>query len=164
MKYLISLLLLLSITTIRAQTVDEAIEWNDDIVLTQSVLLAYEDDLINAIAEDKTTDSIAIAYFEYLSFINLAIEVYEDEDPFDSKDTFRKALLKLLYDFKGVASTEYAELIYIYLKPEDDLSESDFDRWDIIIERVDEVEGLSNDAFLEAQESFSEQYGFSLGE
>lgn len=164
MKYLISLFLLLSVTAMKAQTVDEAIEWNDNIVLSQSVMLAYEDDLIDAIAKDKPTDSIAIAYFNYLTFINVAIEHYESEEPFDSKDTFRKAVIVLLNEFKEVAVNQYAELIYIYLKPDDDLEDSDFDRWDVLISDIDDIEGDSNDAFLDAQKSFSTQYDFSLGE
>ena len=164
MKYIISMFFLLSVTVLNAQTVDEAIEWNDDIVLTQSVMLSYEDDLIDAIVEDKSADTIAYAYFEYLSFINLAIEVYEDEPPFDSKDIFRKAILTLLYDFKEVAATQYAELIYIYMTPADELTDYDYERWDLLIEQVDDIEGKSNDAFLDAQQQFADQYGFTLGE
>lgn len=164
MKNLIFMFVMLYATALTAQTVDEAIEWNDDIVLTQSVLLSYEDDLISAIAEDKSTDSIAVAYFNYLTFINVAIDYYADEDPFDTKDTFRKAIIKLLSEFKEIAANEYAELIYIYLKPADDLSDSDFERWDILIAEIDKVEGESNDDFLEAQKQFAAQYGFSLGD
>lgn len=39
MKNLIFMFVMLYATALTAQTVDEAIEWNDDIVLTQSVLL-----------------------------------------------------------------------------------------------------------------------------
>ncbi|MBN2729053.1 MAG: hypothetical protein JXR53_07495 [Bacteroidales bacterium] len=67
-------------------------------------------------------------------------------------------------EFKEIAANEYAELIYIYLKPADDLSDSDYDRWDVLIAEIDKVEGESNDNFLEAQKQFAAQYGFSLGD
>jgi len=164
MKYLITLFLFAAVVSTNAQTVDDAIDWNDDIVLTQSLMLSFEDILIESIANDEPADSIATAYIDYVTFIDVAIEVYEAEEAFDSQDIFRKALLELLYVFKAVAENEYVELIDIYLTPVEELTDVDFERWDDLIAIIDEKEIAANDAFLDAQEKFADQYGFSLGD
>ena len=164
MKYVILMFVMFFTVSLTAQTIDEAIEWNDDIVMAQTLLLAYEDDLIEAIADDKSVDSIAFAYVNYCSYINAGIEHYKNEPAFDSKDIFRKAVIVLFEEFKEVAVNQYMEVLYIYFKPAEELSDSDYDRWDKVIGEVDDLEGKSNEAFLEAQEKFSTQYGFSLGE
>jgi len=162
MKYLITMFLLLSVAALDAQTVDDAIDWNDELVSVQSVLLSYEDALISVIGADMPNGFVDLAYDSYLNYINYAIKYYESVSSFDSQDIFRKAVLQLLYDFKKIATTDYAELIVLYKKPAGSLTDTDFERWENLITHLDDAENASNSKFLEAQEKFADQYGFTL--
>lgn len=164
MKYLLTMFFCFSIFSVQAQTVDEAIKWNDDIVASQIMMLSLEDELISAISDNGAIDTIAITYVEYLTFLNEAINYYEGLPKFDRKDIFRIAYLDLLYAFRDVATIEYAEILKIWFKPADDLTEEDFSRWDELIEIIDSKEIKSNKAFLEKQIEFAKQYKFSLNE
>ncbi|PLW93188.1 MAG: hypothetical protein C0592_06965 [Marinilabiliales bacterium] len=164
MKYFFSLLMFAFVFTGYAQTVDDAIDWNDQIVTTQTVMLTFEDALVEVLAEGMPGGIVDIVYESYINYIDYSIKYYKAEDPFDSQDIFRKAILDLLADFKKIAETEYAELVELNNKPIEDLTDDDFERWDYLANRLDELEIESNADFLEAQQAFADQYGFSLGD
>ena len=162
MKYLFTILMMVFVFASMAQTQDEAIAWNDKLVDSQKKMLALEDEMIVAITEDGDIETIAVAYINYLTYINETIAYYESVDPFDRKDIFRKELLKLFGVFRDVAVNEYAEILKLWFTPADDLSEEDFNRWDELINIVDEKEIASNDKFLEVQIEFAKKYKFVL--
>lgn len=164
MKYFLIIVFFFSLSAAQGQTRDEAIKWNDEIVASQKKMLSLEDDLVNAISDDGAIDSIAIAYIDYLSFFNETIEYYEGVNKFDRKDIFRKAYLDLLYAFRDVATNEYAEILKIWFKPADDLTEEDFSKWEELVDIIDDKEVKSNDVFLEKQNDFAKQYKFSLND
>ena len=82
--------------------------------------------------------------------------------PFDRKDTFRKAMHDLLKAFISVAEEEYSEMVMIYSKEADDLTDADFERWEELTYIVDKKENLANDLFLLKQKVFAAEYQFTL--
>lgn len=143
-------------------TTEDAIAKNDEIVADQKAMLELEDDLISAITEDGDIDVIEDAYDEYVDFLEKTLKEYEDMEAFDDNDTFRKAMIALLTEFTDVAKNEYRDLIDIWSKDAEDLTEQDFDDWDNLIEDIDDKEGDANDAFLDAQKDFAAEYNFEL--
>ena len=125
-------------------------------------MLELEDDLIYAITEDGALDAIEDAYDEYVEYLEETLAKYEGMDAFDENDTFRKAMIDLLTTFLDVATGEYRDLIDIWSKDAEDLTEQDFEDWDSLIEDIDEKEIEANDAFLDAQKDFAAEYNFTL--
>ncbi len=163
MKNILFSLFIFSALIIHAQKKDDAIKWNNQIIDYQVLVFKYDDALLTAITDNKDVDSVSYAYFDYLTFLNLAIKVYEYEEPFDRKDIFRKAILDFLYDFKEVLVEQYAEIVYMYFNF-DTSSETEVYRWDTLAEEIDSLQLKANNKFLEAQKKFAKQYDFILRE
>ena len=143
-------------------TTEDAIAHNDVIVGDQKEMLELEDDLITAISDDGDLGAIEDAYDDYVDFFEKTIKKYDDMDAFDEPDTFRKAMMDLLKTFEDVAKGEYRDLIDIFSKDAEDLTEQDFEDWDTLIEDIDDKEGEANDDFLDAQKKFAGEYEFEL--
>lgn len=143
-------------------TTEDAIAHNDVIVGDQKEMLELEDDLIVAISDDGSLSAIENAYEDYVEFLEETIKKYEDMDAFDEPDTFRKAMMDLLNAFEDVAKGEYRDLIDIFSKDAEDITEQDFEDWDTLIEDIDDKEGKANDDFLDAQKKFAGEYEFEL--
>ena len=143
-------------------TTEDAIAHNDKIVADQKDMLELEDDLIYAITEDGDLDVIEEAYDDYVKYLEETLKKYEEMDAFDENDTFRKSMIDLLTTFLDVAKGEYRDLIDIWSKDAEDLTEQDFDDWDQLIEDIDDKEIKANDNFLDAQKDFAAEYNFTL--
>ncbi len=142
--------------------VARAIDWNDLIVYDQKNILAYETEFINTIIDGKSDEEIEGAFKFYKDLLYKTKELYLKKAAFDEKDIFRTALLELLDVFIDVAENEYAEMILIYTKAAEILTDADFDRWDFLTNEVDDKEGLANDIFLLKQKVFAAEYQFIL--
>lgn len=142
-------------------TTEDAIAHNDKIVEDQKKMLSLEQDLIYAI-EDGDLDAIDRAYDDYVSFLEETLSKYEEMDAFDENDTFRKAMIDLLTTFLDVAKNEYKDLIAIWSKDVEDLTEKDFERMDKITRDIDKKEIDANNAFLDAEKDFAAEYNLIL--
>lgn len=153
---------LMTIFTSCGPTQEDAVKYNDEVVADQKKLLAMEEELINAITGDESVSKVEGAYEDYVDFIATTLKKYEEMDSFDKNDTFRKAMIELLKAFQTVAKDEYKTVVDIYGKTEEELTEEDLDTWDSVIDDIESKEGDANDAFLEKQKVFADEYGFSL--
>lgn len=143
-------------------TTDDAVKLNDSIVAAQKEMLELESNFVNAIVDGDDEDGIKSAFKKYKDFLEKTTKEYDEMEAFDDKDTFRKAMIDLLAVFSKVADNEYEEMVEIYTKPADDLTDEDFERWEELTNIVDEKEGEANEAFLDAQKEFAKEYNFEL--
>jgi hypothetical protein len=143
-------------------TTEDAIKHNDNIVADQKEMLDLETDLLNDIVDGQEAANIKKTFKKYLGFLEEMEKKYNEMDEFDEKDTFRKAMINLIKEFKSVAENEYDEMIEIYSKEPDALTDADFEKWEDLTEIIDEKEGKANDDFLDAQKEFSKEYNFDL--
>jgi len=145
-----------------ADAVDRAVAWNDTIVHDQKKMLDLESDFIDAIVDGKDISDIENSFKIYAAFLYTLAKKYKDIAPFDETDTFRKAMIELVNEFKSVADNEYKEMIKIYSKDAEALTDADFDRWGVLTDIVDEKEGVANELFLLRQKIFTVEYHFTL--
>jgi len=141
---------------------DKAIAWNDTVVHAQKKMLDLESDFVNNIVDGKEVSVIKDAYQKYIEFLYKTETRFREMAPFDEKDTFRESLLDLLSAFISVAEKEYSEMLMIYSKDSDALTDADFDRWEELTNIVDEKESLANDIFILKQKIFAAEYQFTL--
>jgi hypothetical protein len=143
-------------------TTDDAIKHNDKIVADQKKMLELESNFVNSIIDNAKISIIENNYGKYIDFLKETEQKYADMKSFDDKDTFRKAMIDLVGTFKKVAENEYKEMLDIFKKDIDELSEKDFNRWEELTNIIDEKEGKANNAFLDAQKEFAKEYKFEL--
>jgi len=141
---------------------DKAIAWNDTLVHDQEKMLDLEEQFVNTIVDGEEISVIKDQYKKYIAFLYKTEIKYKEMAPFDTKDTFRKALLDLLKAFISAAEEEYAEMVMIYSKETEDLTDADYDRWAVITSNADKKEQLANDLFLLKQRIFAAEYHFKL--
>ncbi len=143
-------------------TTEDAIKHNDNIVADQKEMLDLESDFVNAIVDGQDESAIKKTFKKYTDFLDEMEKKYNDMDEFDEKDTFRKAMINLVTEFKKVAKNEYDEMVQIYTKDPDALTDTDFEKWEELTNVVDEKESKANDEFLDAQKEFAKEYNFDL--
>lgn len=143
-------------------TTDDAIKHNDSIVADQKEMLELESNFVDAIVNGDDEGDIKSSFKEYKDFLSETKKKYDEMEAFDDKDTFRKAMIDLLDVFSKVADKEYEEMVEIYTKDAEELTEEDFERWEELTTIVDEKEAKANDAFLDAQKEFAKEYNFEL--
>lgn len=163
-RILLFSLFILLFSGIKAQTKDQAIDFNDKIVADQKKMLILEDFFITSIINDMGGDTIQLDYEIYCDFLQFTLDKYSKMKKFDKNDTFRKAIIDLLSNFLTVAKTEYKEMLEIYSIPPENLTDENFNRWTELSEIIDKKENTYNDAFLDAQKAFAREYSFSLSE
>ncbi|HPS82975.1 MAG TPA: hypothetical protein PLA88_01575 [Bacteroidales bacterium] len=143
-------------------TTEDAIKHNDNIVADQKEMLDLESDFVNAIVDGQDEAAIKKSYKKYTDYLGEMEKKYDEMDEFDEKDTFRKAMIGLVKEFKKVAENEYDEMVKIYTKDADALTDADFEKWEELTNVVDEKESKANDDFLDAQKEFAKEYNFEL--
>ena len=141
---------------------ERAIAWNDTVVHDQKKMFDLETVFINSIVDGKEMDEINESFEQYVAFLNTLEKKYKETTPFDERDTFRKAMLDLLKIMIDVAETEYTEMISIYSKAAEALTDQDFERWEELTDKADEKETYANDIFLLKQKVFAIEYHFEL--
>ncbi|KAF5057228.1 hypothetical protein DSECCO2_359010 [anaerobic digester metagenome] len=143
-------------------TTEDAIKHNDDIVADQKEMLDLESDFVDAIVNGQDEADIKKTFKKYTDFLGEMEKKYDEMDEFDEKDTFRKAMISLVKEFKKVAENEYDEMVKIYTKDPDALTDADYEKWEELTTVVDEKESKANDEFLDAQKEFAKEYNFDL--
>jgi len=143
-------------------TTEDAIKHNDDIVADRKEMLDLESDFVDAIVNGQDEADIKKTFKKYTDFLGEMEKKYDEMDEFDEKDTFRKAMISLVKEFKKVAENEYDEMVKIYTKDPDALTDADYEKWEELTTVVDEKESKANDEFLDAQKEFAKEYNFDL--
>lgn len=141
---------------------DKAIAWNDTIVHDQKKMLDLESDFVNAIVDGKDTSVIGKFYKTYSDCLIDLEKKYKETAAFDKHDTFRKAMIELVTRFIDVAKNEYSELMRVYAKDPENLTDEDFDKWVDLTNIIEIKESAANDLFLIKQKVFATEYNFSL--
>ncbi|MPM45567.1 hypothetical protein SDC9_92255 [bioreactor metagenome] len=141
---------------------DKAIAWNDTIVHDQKKMLDLESGFVNSIVDGEETSVIGNLYKAYIELLIDLENKYKESAAFDEHDTFRKAMIDLVTRFLDVARNEYSELMEIYAKDPESLTDEDFERWELLTNIVDIKESAANDLFLIEQKVFALEYHFTL--
>ncbi|GEM_PF-1333407 len=161
----VSLLLVLSCVLFlytQAQTVDQAIAHNDGIVADQLKMIEAEDAFVSTIVNNKDQKDIEKAFEIYSKTLKKLSKKYNKMKAFDSKDTFRKAMIEMIAVFKSVADNEYREIMSIYSMDVLLLTDIIFDRWEALAQLVNDKETAANEQFMNAQKTFAGEYQFTL--
>lgn len=141
---------------------DKAIAWNDTIVHDQKKMLDLESGFVNSIVDGEETSVIGNFYKAYIELLIDLENKYKESAAFDEHDTFRKAMIGLVSRFLDVARNEYSELMEIYAKDPESLTDEDIERWELLTNIVDIKESAANDLFLIEQKVFALEYHFTL--
>ncbi len=145
-------------------TSDDAVNLNNRIVKTQQRIHELEDTFAMTLIGVTNIKEIETSHKAYIDSLQKFKKEYEDMSAFDKKDIFRTALLDYINVYTDVAQKEYKDLIKIVAIPVGDRKDSDYTRWEEITKQIDEKEAKANDAFLDAQKAFADDYGFKLVE
>ncbi len=146
----------------QAQTVDQAIAHNDKLVADQMKMIEAEDVFVKTIVDGKEQKVIESAFKVYLKTLKKLSKKYNKMKAFDSKDTFRRAMLEMIVVFKSVADNEYREMMTIYSMDVLSLTDVVFDRWEALTQLANDKETAANEQFLNAQKTFASEYQFTL--
>ncbi len=136
-----------------------AIDLNDTIVTDQKQILDKENKLIAAFNAGSDRKAIEAAHKEMLNLLNSLQKKYADMEPFDDKDTFRKAMIELIDTYKSITVNEYSEMIKISFEEYDEAANL---KWKSLVKSLNDKAGGANDRWLTAQEEFCKQYNFDI--
>lgn len=125
-------------------------------------MLDLESDFVNSIVDGEETSVIGNLYKAYIELLIDLEKKYKESAAFDEHDTFRKAMIDLVTRFLDVARNEYSELMEIYAKDPESLTDEDFERWELLTNIVDIKESAANDLFLIEQKVFALEYHYTL--
>ncbi|NLL28499.1 MAG: hypothetical protein GX259_06855 [Bacteroidales bacterium] len=145
-------------------TTDDAIKHNDKIVLDQKEIIDAQNLFLTSMIDAKDSESVSQAFENYLEILTEKEKKYTEIGKFDEKDSFRIAMQTYIDQMISITENEYKNLVEIYNKDIEDVSQSDRDNWEKIAKDATGKESQANDAFLEAQKRFAKEYHFELKE
>jgi len=137
-----------------------AIDLNDTIIADQKQILEKENKLIAAL-ENTNSDrkTIENSHKDLLNLLNSLQKKYADMEPFDDRDTFRKAMIELISTYKSITTNEYKEMINVCFGEYDERANA---KWKSLVKSLNDKAGSANDKWLDAQEEFAKQYKFDI--
>lgn len=145
-----------------APTTDSAIKYNDD-------MLAIQTEIDNEMADfidnyEFYSRSEAEELIEKMSNnIDDAIETVKSKKDFDGKDDFKKAMIKLLEDYKDLLHKEFY-LLFVEFDSETLVTDEDYEMYEIIYYDFLEKYDNAHYEFTEFQQSFADKWNFTVGE
>lgn len=140
-------------------TKKQAVEFNNKIVDSQSVIVKKMLDL----SSDEATNDTSIMEqkrLELISTIDQSIQVVKNIKPFRYGEEFQNAALQLFNFYKQVANNEYREIIEILKK--ENINADDQERLKAINDKISKEEKVLDEKFMNKQREFATKYGFSL--
>lgn len=141
---------------------NDAIKYNDTIVVAQKKVIEKEAVLIDVI--NTTSDSLDLVYEDFKKEIDLSIETIKKMEAFDKKTDYKDLALSFFSDYKEVAENEYKEMIS-YAKVPDSLYTEEMDNKVLELSKnIDDKINKSIDAFIKFQDNFAAKYKFELTE
>lgn len=155
---IISLLIAISFVSC-GPTKQGARDLHDVIVRDQKEIMEKENKLIATFNAGSDRKTIETAHKEMLTLLNSLKKKYADMEPFDEKDTFRKAMIALIDTYINITKTEYKEMIEITFGEYDDEANL---KWKALVKSLNDKAGSANEMWLTAQTEFSEQYEFDI--
>ncbi len=142
-------------------TTDDAINYNDRLIDIELNVIDKIDAVDNAFA---TYDPKLIepAMNEAISEIEKAVKQVEEIGDFDGDSEFKDALSDLLNLFKSQLNNEYKEQLEIYKLPDDKYTETEENRYNELLNKMDEECTEAFRKFTDAQQKFADKWGFVL--
>ena len=141
---------------------NDAIKYNDTIVIAQKKVIEKEAVLIDAINE--TSDNIDLVYEDFKKEIDSSIVTIKKMEAFDKKTDYKDMALSFFSDYKEVAENEYKEMIS-YAKVPDSLYTEEIDNKVLELSKnIDDKINKSIETFIKFQDNFAAKYKFELTE
>ncbi len=161
MKELSLFLVLSFILTKCAPTTDDAVNYNNKLTNIELNVIDKINALDNAFA---TYDPALIepAMNEAISEIEKAVKKVEEIGDFDGNSEFKDALLNLLNILKKHLNNEYKEQLEIYKLPNDKYTETEENRYNELLDKIEEEYTEAFRKFADAQQKFAEKRGLVL--
>ncbi len=144
-------------------TIQDAADYNENVIADQllvinkfntldSAFLTYSPEKIEpAMKKAKSQVLIAISNLEKLGVLN------EDS-------TFYNSTMELYKLFENQLNNEYAEQLKIYKLSDDDYTEKKRERYNELMNKINNDYAVVNQKFMSAQKSFASHWGLELEE
>ncbi len=135
------------------------IEYNNQIVNDQKLILQYESKLYNAIYDNANIDTLKSILKEYQLIIDSINSKYQN--PFKIEDTMRKVALSLFDAYKSIAYNEYPYLISL-IDSANKGAIIDSDEIMKILVTIDSTEQTANMSYIDLQQYIVNKYKIDL--
>lgn len=135
------------------------IEYNNQIVNDQKLILQYESKLYNAIYDNANIDTLKSILKEYQLIIDSINSKYQN--PFKIEDTMRRVALSLFDAYKSIAYNEYPYLISL-IDSANKGAIIDSDEIMKILVTIDSTEQTANMSYIDLQQYIVNKYKIDL--
>lgn len=159
--YPFALLLMVLMFSQCGPTTEEAIDYNDEIIAEELMVIDKINELSNALSTYDPTN-IEPALNNAKVQVDKSIKVLEGIGAFDGDSEFVDACMELFKVFKSQLNTEYAEQLEIYKLPLDQYGEKEENRYNELNDIIDEKYFPAFEKFSTAQEDFANKWDFVL--
>jgi len=162
MFYSLLLIALVFITSC-GTTIDDAIQYNYNIIAEETSIIEKINTLDN---EFRTYDPLLIepALDSALIQVKHSIGILEGIKEFDGTTEFKDQTLEFFKMFKSQLENEYTEMLKIYKLPESQYTEVEENRYNELILKIDVEYQAQFEKFSNTQKAFANKYGFTLTE
>lgn len=142
-------------------TSQDALEYNDELIEEELLVIDKMDELTNALSTYEPSN-IEPAINAAKVQVDNSIKVLEELGGFDGNTEFVDACMDLFKVFKSQLNDEYAEQFEIYKLPLDQYGKVEEDRYNELNTIIDAEYYPVFEKFSKAQEDFAEKWDFDL--
>jgi hypothetical protein len=143
-------------------TTDSAIKYNDEMLAIQTEIDNQMADFIDNYEFYSRSEAEELIE-EMSNNIDDAIETVKSKNDFDGKDDFKKAMIKLLEDYKDLLHKEFY-LLFVEFDTESLVTDEDYEMYEIIYYDFLEKYDNAHYEFTEFQQGFADKWNFTVGE
>jgi len=159
LKIIFLVILIMTFGSCKKINTSQVIEYNNQIVNDQKLILQYESKLYNAIYDNANIDTLKSILKEYQLIIDSINSKYQN--PFKIEDTMRKVALSLFDAYKSIAYNEYPYLISL-IDSANKGAIIDSDEIMKILVTIDSTEQTANMSYIDLQQYIVNKYKIDL--
>jgi len=138
-------------------------EYFDSIVHQTTIQVNAHNFLMDRLDEEKPDFHITEkALNDYKSYTEKAIHCITILGPYEENNTYRAATLEYLTLDLKIINNDYKQFLEILKKNNGDFSEADAEKWDKMMDKINEKEEKVEEIYYQAEEAFAKKYDFEL--
>jgi hypothetical protein len=139
---------------------EEAVKYNDSIVVFQNRVISMEDRFMESL--DGGPEEMRQGLDSLMHQVMRSLEGTKKLGGFHGDESLYQAAVKLLENYKSIVDNEYRTVVELLCKPDEDTEEDDQEKYDDAINEANRKLIEATEAFDRAQDAFSKKHNFTF--
>lgn len=141
---------------------EDAVQFNDNLVMMQDTFYNQLDEIVQLINGEAPPEQVADKYEELLKYTERVLQRIELMPSFDDEDEIRNASIEYFRTQLLMLENEFSTIVSLLQADPEEITIDDQNAWDSLMNVIVIKDSVAIEQFLTQQEVFAKKYNITL--